>query len=97
MCGNAVVDRRKWYCAWITGKFPSVISGKGHISTPPTTLLSVAFLSINPFVAEPPIPILILKIFDGAGWRMTVKIGIVVYSYLCIVFHDTLLVFEKGL
>jgi hypothetical protein len=71
--------------------------GKGHFITPPTTLLTKVLKRINLFIAEPSIPIYVLKIFDGAGWRMTVKIGVVVYSYLCVAFHDNLLIIEKGL
>jgi len=71
--------------------------GKCHFIATPAALLPKVFKKLNVFIAEPSIPVLVPKIFDGSGWRMTIQIGIVVYSYLCIVFHDNLLIFEKGL
>jgi hypothetical protein len=69
---------------------------KGHFIATPAALLTKVLKRINPFIAEPSVPVPVLKIFDGAGWRMSVKIGIVVYSYLCVVFHDNLLITIKG-
>ena len=71
--------------------------GKGHFITTPTALPPKVSSRVNLFVAEPSIPVLVLEIFDGPGWRMTAKISIVVYSYLCVAFHDNLLIIEKGL
>jgi len=69
--------------------------GKSHFIATPATLLTKVLKRINLFIAEPSIPVRVLKIFDGAGWRVTVKIGIVVYSYLCLAFHDNLLITMK--
>jgi hypothetical protein len=68
---------------------------KGHFIATPAALLTKVLKRINPFIAEPSVPVPVLKIFDGAGWRMSVKIGIVVYSYLCVAFHDNLLIIIK--
>jgi hypothetical protein len=69
--------------------------GKGHFIATPATLLPKVLKRLNVFIAEPSVPVRVLKIFDGAGWRMTAKIGIVVYSYLCVAFHDNLLIIIK--
>jgi len=69
--------------------------GKCHFIATPATLLTKVLKRINLFIAEPSIPVRVLKIFHGAGWRVTVKIGIVVYSYLCLAFHDNLLITMK--
>jgi hypothetical protein len=69
--------------------------GKGHFVTPPTALLPKVPIRVNPFVAEPSVPVIVPKIFDGARWRMTVKIGVVLYLYVIIAFHGNLLFGER--
>jgi hypothetical protein len=69
--------------------------GKSHFVTPQTALLPRVYMRVNPFVTEPSIPVLVLKIFDGAGWHMTVKIGVVFYLYVFMFFHGNLLFSER--
>ena len=57
----------------------SAACGKGHFITAPATLLPKVSIRVNLLVAEPSVPALVLNIFDGAGWGMTVKISVVFY------------------
>ena len=69
---------------------------EGHFITTPAALLTKVLKRVCLFIAEPSVPVRILYVFDGAGWYMVVKIGIVVYSTLCVAFHDNLLIIAKG-